>query len=74
MGRCAMPVCTERRYPRFLGTGSLAPVKDQLVASYPVVVAAIDQPTDEDFIERVKKSMRSYYSSDDIKTARFIVR
>jgi hypothetical protein len=49
-------------------------LRDQLVASYPVVMEAIDQPTDADFIERVKELMRSYYSSDDIQAARFLVR
>lgn len=45
------------------GTVGLTPVKktvdvflkDELVASYPVVVQAIDRPTDADFIERVKE-------------------
>jgi hypothetical protein len=49
-------------------------LRDRLVASYPVVVQGIDQPTDDDFIQRVKRQMRSYYSSDDISTARFLVR
>jgi hypothetical protein len=49
-------------------------LKDQLVASYPVVVQATDPPTDDDFIQRVKQQMRSYYSSDDIRAARFLVR
>ena len=33
-------------------------LKDKLVASYPVVVEAIDRPADDDFIARVKKQMR----------------
>jgi len=49
-------------------------LRDQSVASYPVVVEAIDQPTDADFIERVKVLMRSYHSADDIQAARFLVR
>jgi hypothetical protein len=49
-------------------------LKDKLVASYPVVVEAIDRPTDDDFIARVKKQMRRHYSSEDIKTAKFLVR
>ena len=49
-------------------------LRDELVASYPVVVQGIDRPTDADFIERVKQSMRSYYSTDDIQAARFFVR
>ena len=42
-------------------------LKDKLVASYPVVVDAIDRPTDDDFIARVKEQMQSYYSSADIQ-------
>ena len=42
-------------------------LKDKLVASYPVVVEAIDRPTDDDFIARVKEQMQSYYSSADIQ-------
>jgi hypothetical protein len=49
-------------------------LRDQLVASYPVVVEPTDWPTDDDFIERVKEVMRSYYSTDDIQTARFLIR
>ena len=42
-------------------------LKDKLVASYPVVVDAIDRPTDDDFIARVKEQMQSYYRSADIQ-------
>jgi hypothetical protein len=49
-------------------------LRDKLVASYPVVVEAVDRPTDDDLIERVKESMRSYYSDDEIRTAKFFVR
>lgn len=49
-------------------------LKDKLVAAYPVIVEAIDRPTDDDFIARVKEQMKSNYSSDDIQSARFLVR
>jgi hypothetical protein len=49
-------------------------LKDKLIASYPVVVERIDQPTDDDFIVRVKERMRSNYSVEDIQSARFLVR
>jgi hypothetical protein len=35
-------------------------VQDLLVASYPVVAKAVDRPTDDDFVERIKQQMRSY--------------
>ena len=49
-------------------------LKDRLVASYPVVAMAIDRPTDDDFIERIKQQMRHYYRNEDIEAARFVVR
>ena len=49
-------------------------LKDKLIASYPVVVERIGQPTDDDFIVRAKERMRSNYSVEDIQSARFLVR
>jgi hypothetical protein len=49
-------------------------VRDRLVASYPIVVKALDRPTDDDFIEGIKQQMRRYYCSEDIRAARFVVR
>lgn len=49
-------------------------LKDKLVASYPVVVEAIDRPTDGAFIARVKEQMQNYYNNEDIQRARFLVR
>ena len=46
----------------------------ELVASHPVVVEAIDGPADDDFVARVKEQMQGHYSSDDIQSARFLVR
>jgi hypothetical protein len=48
-------------------------VQDRLVASYPVVLEAID-PTEEDFIDSVRRHMRRHYSQEDIAAAKFIVR
>ena len=49
-------------------------LKDCLVASYPVVAKAVDRPTDDDFVERIKQQMRRYHRSEDIEAARFVVR
>jgi len=49
-------------------------LRDELVASYPIVVQAIDRPSDDDFIEQVKELMRSFYSAEDIQAARLFVR
>ena len=49
-------------------------LNDRLVASYPVVAKAIDRPTDDDFIDRIKRQMRRYHRSEDIQAARFVVR
>jgi hypothetical protein len=48
-------------------------LNDRLISSYPVVAEAIDRPTDDEFIERIKQQMRRYYRSEDIKAARFVV-
>jgi hypothetical protein len=49
-------------------------LKDRLIASYPVVAKAVDRPTDDEFVERIKQQMRSYHRSEDIQVARFVVR
>ena len=49
-------------------------VQDLLVASYPVVAKAVDRPTDDDFVERIKQQMRAYYRGEDLQAARFVVR
>jgi hypothetical protein len=46
-------------------------LKDRLIASYPVVVEAIDRPTDDTFIARVKEQMQSRYSREDIESRDF---
>jgi hypothetical protein len=45
---------------------------DRLVASYPVVLEA-NNPTDQDFIQHVRRYMRRHYSKEDIAAARFAV-
>jgi hypothetical protein len=48
-------------------------LNDRRVGSYPVVLTAIDTPTDDDYIATVKKQMKRYYSDEDIERARFLV-
>jgi hypothetical protein len=51
-------------------------VRDKLVASYPVIVASLEEPiSDQHLIEHVKEQMRAgNYASEDITVARFTVR
>ena len=46
---------------------------DRLVASYPVVLEA-NNPTDQDFIEHIRRYIRRHYSKDEMAVARFVVR
>jgi hypothetical protein len=46
---------------------------DRLVASYPVVLEA-NNPTDQDFVDHIRRYMRRHYSKEDIAAARFAVR
>jgi hypothetical protein len=46
---------------------------DRLVASYRVVLEA-NNPTDQDFIEHIRRYMRRHYSKEDLAAARFAVR
>ena len=46
---------------------------DRLVASYPVVLET-NNPTDQDFIEHIRRYMRRHYSKEDIAAARIAVR
>ena len=41
-------------------------IRDRLITSYPVVVTEIDQPTDEDYVDQVKRHMRRHHSRSDI--------
>jgi hypothetical protein len=50
-------------------------LNDTLRAAYPVVLQELARPTDEDFIEYIRKQMRDGpYTADEIKVARFLIR
>ena len=49
-------------------------IRDSLIASYPVAVTEIDRPTDEDYVDQVKRYMRRHHSRSDIAAAKFVVR
>jgi hypothetical protein len=50
-------------------------VRDTLKGSYPVIVERQGRPAEDDFIDQVRNGMdRGYYSADDIKVAKFVVR
>jgi hypothetical protein len=50
-------------------------VEDTRRAAYPVVLQELDRPSDDEFIEYIRKQMRrGPYSADEIKAAKFIVR
>jgi hypothetical protein len=46
-------------------------LEDRLVASYPVVLEA-NNPTDQDFVDHIRRYMRHYYSKEDIAAARLL--
>jgi hypothetical protein len=50
-------------------------VRDTLKGSYPVIVECQGRPAEDEFIDQVRNGMdRGFYSADDIKVARFVVR
>ena len=50
-------------------------VKDTLKGSYPVVIECQRHPTEDEFVDQVRNGMdRGFYSADDIKVAKFVVR
>ena len=50
-------------------------VNDSRRAAYPVVLQQLDRPSDEEFIEHIRRRMRrGPYTADEIKVARFLVR
>ena len=50
-------------------------VNDSRRAAYPVVLKELDRPSDEEFIEHIRKRMRGGpYTAHEIKAAKFIVR
>jgi hypothetical protein len=48
--------------------------KGSPIASYPVVVTKVDRPTDDDYIDQIKRRMRRLYSRPDMAAAKFVVR
>jgi hypothetical protein len=50
-------------------------VRDTLKGSYPVVVECQGRSSEDEFVDQVRKRMdRGFYSADDIKVAKFVVR
>ena len=50
-------------------------VRDTLKGSYPVVIESQGRPAEDEFIDQVRNGMdRGFYSADDIKLAKFVVR
>jgi len=50
-------------------------VRDTLKGSYPVVIEGQGRPAEDEFVDQVRNGMdRGFYSADDIKVARFVVR
>ena len=50
-------------------------VGDNLKGSYPVVVECQGRPAEDEFVDQVRNGMdRGFYSADDIKVAKFVVR
>ena len=50
-------------------------VNDARRAAYPVVLEELDRPSDDEFIECIRRRMhRGPYSAAEIKAARFVVR
>jgi hypothetical protein len=50
-------------------------VRDHLKGSYPVVIECQGSPAEDAFVDQVRNGMdRGFYSADDIKVAKFVVR
>jgi hypothetical protein len=50
-------------------------VRDTLKGSYPVEVECQGRPAEDEFVDQVRNGMdRGFYSADDIKVAKFVVR
>jgi hypothetical protein len=50
-------------------------VRDTLKGSYPVVVECQGRPAEDEFVDQVRNGMdRGFYSADDIRVAKFVVR
>jgi len=50
-------------------------VRDTLKGSYPVAIECQGRPAEGEFVDQVRNGMdRGFYSADDIKAAKFVVR
>jgi len=50
-------------------------VRDTLKGSYPVLIECQNAPAEDEFVDQVRNGMdRGFYSADDIKVAKFVVR
>jgi hypothetical protein len=50
-------------------------VGDTLKGSYPIFIECQDRPAEDEFVDQVRNGMdRGFYSADDIKIAKFVVR
>ena len=50
-------------------------VGDTLKGSYPVVIECQGRPAEVEFVDQVRNGMdRGFYSADDIKVAKFVIR
>lgn len=50
-------------------------IRDALKGSYPVVIDRRDRPGEDEFVDQVRNGLdRGFYSADDIRVARFVVR
>jgi hypothetical protein len=50
-------------------------VGDTLKGSYPVIIECQGRPAEDEFVDQVRNGMdRGFYSADDIKVAKFVIR
>jgi hypothetical protein len=50
-------------------------VGETLKGSYPVVIECQGRPAEDEFIDQVRNGMdRGFYSADDVKVAKFVIR
>jgi hypothetical protein len=50
-------------------------VRDILKGSYPVVIECQGRLAEDEFVDQVRNGMdRGFYSADDIKVAKFVIR
>jgi hypothetical protein len=50
-------------------------VEDTLKGSYPIVIECQGRPAEDELVDQVRNGMdRGFYSADDIKIAKFVIR